>query len=370
MGDYPSAVKEYEAALEEPDYAAQYKALQGMAGALVEMGRYEDAALAYRQAALDGDNPDPGKALNNLGLCFMALDRPVDAIEAYKAALGFDSYSGAGKATANLGIAFAALGQNEEAIKAFEKATQFHGYSLSPQAVEAFNAAREAAEPQRETVEGWSTGEMPPVMPAESEEDGWSTGDLRTLNESTPEPESPILAPVVAEMPEEESDEHDESEFFTLTDSEMKERDKVARKEERSARRSEKNPWAIVAVIAAVVLLVIAAGATLYFLGFGYPTQSMTVSGMLDAHAQGQPAEDYWVAVPANDVGKEMAKLPPVKEYEISDVQRARTTSSVTVIVTPDNGAPLRYDVALTREGVGWKVTGIENDWRSTGGGS
>ena len=124
----------------------------------------------------------------------------------------------------------------------------------------------------------------------------------------------------------------------------------------------------VIGILTVVVL--VGGSAALYFLGFGYPTQSMTVSGMLDSHAEGQSAEDYWVAVPSTDVDKEMAKLPPVKEYEIAGTQQSRGTSSVTVVVTPENGAPLRYEISLAREGVGWKVTGIENDWRSTGGGS
>src|SRR5664280_914057 len=36
LGEYAEAVKAYESALEEQDYATQYKAYQGMAGALLE----------------------------------------------------------------------------------------------------------------------------------------------------------------------------------------------------------------------------------------------------------------------------------------------------------------------------------------------
>ena len=83
-----------------------------------------------------------------------------------------------------------------------------------------------------------------------------------------------------------------------------------------------------------------------------------------------QPVDGYWVAVPSADVDKEMAKLPPVKEYEIAAIERSPGSLERDVTVTPENGAPLRYEITLAREGVGWKVTGIENDWRSTGGGS
>lgn len=375
QGDYALAVEEYKAALEEPDYTKHYKALQGQAKCLCKMDRYEDAALAYRQAALDGGNPDPGTALSNLGMCFLAIDRPGDAVEAYKAALGFDDFEGKGRATANLGIALTAMGDHEEAVKAFDKATQFHGQSLTPQAVDAFNLSREAIEPKRETVEGWSTGEIPPVSPIASDEDpGWSTGDLRSLSgahelTSTPPPPNTVSAEeAAAEVPGSSDD--DESLFFNITDDEMKARDREARKAERKERRAGRNPWSLVFIGLAVILLVVAVFAGLYFMGIGYPTQEMTVGGMLDARAEGRPVENYWVAVPPTDVDKEMAKLPPVKEYEIASVERSPGSSSVTVVVTPENGAPLRYEIAMAREGVGWKVKGIENDWRSTGGGS
>lgn len=375
LGEYAEAVERYRAALEEPDYHAQYKALQGLAGALLEMGRYEDAASAYRQAALDGDNPDSGKALNNLGLCFMAMGRPVDAIEAYKAALGFDTYTGKGRALANLGIAFAGLGQHSDAVKAFEKATQLHGHTLSANALEQFQASRDALAGKREIVEGWSTGEMPPVLEqGPAEDSGWDTGELESM--SGVDQTTAVMLPVdpgkaasgagVVEVPDDDG----ESAFFTRTDQEMKDHDKASRRAERDERRLHRNPWIPVFAALAMTLVVVGALAAAYFVGLGYPSQSMTVTGMMQARAEGKPVEGYWVAVPTADLDKEMAKLPPAKEYGIESVERSPRTSKVVITVTPDSGAPLSYEITLAREGVGWKVAGVENDWRSTGGGS
>jgi len=355
LGDYPEAVMEYREASEHPDYPTPHKALNGMANALVEMGHYEEAAAAYRQAALDSGNPDPGKSLNNLGLCFMALGRPGDAVEAYKAALGFDTYTGRGKALANLGIAFNAAGEHKEAIKAFEKATQLHGYSLSQSAIDAYEASRAAlASPQREIVDGWQTGELPPVIaPVQSAD------DEPVLSYTPPSGDPASTGELFGEVPD--------SEFFTATDEDLKEKDRAARREQRDSKRSERNPWQLPLTIIVTVLVVLSVFAALYFAGFGFPTQKMTVEGMLTARAEGQPVEDYWVAVPAGDVEKEMAKIPaPIEDYQIGPVDRAARTSKVDVTVTPENGAPLRYTVTLTREGVGWKVSGIENDWGST----
>jgi len=353
LGEYAEAVKEYGAASEEPDYATPYKALQGMAGALIEMGHYEEAAAAYRQAALDSTNPDPGKSLNNLGLCFMAIGRPGDAVEAYKAALGFDTYDGRGKALANLGIAFSALGEHKEAVKAFEKATQLHGHDLGQPAIEAYETSRTAlVTPQRETVDGWQTGEIPPIIDAAALDA--DDEPISTYVPPTGDPSS--TGELFGEVPD--------SAFFTATDEDLKMQDRAARREERDARRSERNPWQLPLTIIVGVLIALSVVAALYFAGYGFPTQGMTVEGMLAARAEGQPVDSYWVAVPKGDVEKEMAKVPAmIDEYQVGPIDRSARTSKIEVTVTPDNGAPLRYKVTLTREGVGWKVSGIENDW-------
>lgn len=358
LGDYAEAVEEYRSASEESDYPTPHKALQGMAGALVEMGRYEEAAGAYRQAALDSGNPDPGKALNNLGLCFMAMNRPGDAIEAYKAALGFDTYSGRGKALANLGIAFNAAGEHKEAVKAFEKATQLHGHDLSQVAIAAYEASRAAvAAPERVIVDGWQTGEIPPVVPmSDSEYDE----PVSTYVPPTGDPAS--TGELFGEVPD--------SAFFTATDEELKAQDRVARRAERDARRTDRNPWQLPLTIVVSVLIALSVFAALYFAGYGFPTQRMTVEGMLTARAEGKAVDGSWVAVPSADVEKEMAKIPAmIQDFQVGAVDRAARVSKVGVTVTPKNGAPLRYTVTLSREGVGWKVSGIENDWGSTDGG-
>jgi Tfp pilus assembly protein PilF len=376
QGEYARAIDQYKQAVQEPDYSARYKAFQGMAGALLETGRTEEAASAYRQAALDGANPDPGKALNNLGLCFMALKRPEDAIEAYKAALGFDTYGGRGKALANLGIAFVTIGQDAEAVKAFDKATQLHGHELAPRAQQAYERSRgrlDAARPRREVVEGWQTGELPPVA------DLANFSALSTPDESAQVVESAPSSVVeqtgtdlesAAEVDVFADDEEIDTSFFTRTDQEMREHDREARRAERAARKEGREPAKFVATIVLAVVVVLAVFSAAYFSGLGLPTQRMTVEGMLRARAEAKSVEGFWVAVPSADVDKEMAKLPPMKEFVIGPMERSPRTSKVTVTITPQDGAPLTYQITLAREGVGWKVTGVENDWRSTGGGS
>ena len=374
IGEYADAVASYEAALADPGYRTPYKALQGLAGALLEMGRVEDAASAYRRAALDEQNPDPGKALVNLGLCFMALGRPADAAEAYKAALGFDDYEGRGKALANLGQAQHAIGRNADAIRSFEKAVNLHGHVLSSAALRDYEAARAAVTPKPRTVEGWSTGETPPVVIAEGETLGWDTGELEALEGVQPgagadasASATPIDFDTLGPGAGVVDDEAEVAAFLQRTDADMREQDRRVRHDARTARRESRSPWKILGGLALLVLVIVVPLALLYYAGYGWPTQSGTVDGLLDAYAAGRAVDDYWIAVPDKDLAKEMAKIPAIDSFTIDSIERSSDVSTVTVTVTPQTGAPLHYGISLAREGAGWKVTGVENDWRATG---
>lgn len=378
LGELTQAVTAYEAALGEPGYQTPYKAWQGIAAAHMERGKVEEAAVAYRRAALDEGNPDPGKALVNLGLCFMALGRPSDAADAYKAALGFENYAGRGKALANLGQAYAAMGEYVEAVRAFEKATQLHGHVLSASAQEAYESALSLTRPAHETVDGWVTGEMAPVSAA-SASDGWATGELAALTAETSPAPLPSPQPLQA-VPEPAGfadtaataadalgfgDEAAVSEFFSLTEDEMKARARAARREEIKS-RSGVSRHVVAAGVGALVFALLITGA--YFLGFGWPTQTATAKGLLVAYQKGESVEEYWVAVPNSDVQREMAKIPPIKDYSIEAIVRGRDTSKVAVSVSPKTGAPMRFTLTLVREGVGWRISGLDYNWRSTGG--
>lgn len=397
MGEYADSVRAYQNALDEPDYATPHKAYQGMANSLLERGSVEEAAIAFRKGALEPGNPDPGKALVNLGLCFMALKRPADAVEAYQAALGFDQYSGRGKALSNLGQAYFSLGDYAEAVKAFEKATQLHNHTLSPSARATYEDALARVKPsERVVVEGWQTGEVPQVIGASAPAAPTPAAAPPTPADTPPPAASPAYetapldggaasaAPydVMAEgdiggLPPEAAqaaaelglgDEEAIADFFTVTEEQLKERDRDARREGRGrgGKRGGIGKTLIVFGVMFVLLAGLLGGA--YALGFGFPTQKQTVSRLLGAYGEGDDVEGFWVAVTEKDIAKEMAKIPPIKSYVVDGVTMHATESTVLATVTPKSGAPLHYAFTLSREGVGWKVTGVENDFRSTGG--
>jgi hypothetical protein len=266
------------------------------------------------------------------------------------------------RALANLGIAYYVIGRHQEAVKAFEKATDLHGYELAPVAREAYIGSQEAlrSSVEREKVEGWSTGEMPPVIAESPAVPGELVGD----------PFSGARAAAMVAGEDSDADD-DVSAFFSMTEEDMRDRARVAKRVERSERvAGGGRHWIVVGAIVLVLLLIGGAIVGAFLTGLGYPTQTMTVTGMLDARAEGRPVANYWVAVPSSDIDREMAQLPPMRDYVVEEIDRSPRTSRVAVTVTPESGDPLSYEITLAREGVGWKVTGVEADWRSTGDGS
>jgi tetratricopeptide (TPR) repeat protein len=371
MGEYAQASESFESALAEPGYATPHKAWRGLADSLMERGKVEEAASAYRKAAIDPGNPDPGKALVNLGLCFMGLGRPADAAEAYRAALGVERYQGRGKALSNLGMAYVANGEYQEAVRAFEKATQLHAYVLPAAAQQAYDTALTQVSPVKETIDGWETGEIADVEGIRAAADGWATGELAGLNDPTGFASDPPACVPDADAAARDlgfGDAEAVTTFFARTETEMRDKDREERRVRRVAERT--SAWYArrvgAAVLATVLVLGLLGGA--FWLGYGWPMQSNTVVGLLDAYKRGEETARYWVAVPGKDIDKEMAKVPPIKEFQLSGVDQGPWRSSVRVTITPEKGAPLHYKVTLAREGVGWKITGIDNDWRSTDG--
>lgn len=370
-GDLTSAVTVFDEALRTPGCEAPYKSEQGRAGALFDMGRYEEAATSYRAAAWDSNNPDPGKALNNLGLAFMALGKPEDAVGAYKAALGLETYRAKGKAAANLGLAYAAMGFNHEACRSLVRARDSFGLELTGDVLSLYDRVRELCGPdepepvaEAERVAPVASGASPEREPVAPETvDGWSTGEM---SPAFPEPDS-HRATDPSGMPVAGEDATAEERFFTITDAEMKVADRENRKAEKRERTADRPVWLPFVLVAVACLLVAGALAGAWFAGLGYPTQTGTVAGMIDAHLATRDVTPYWVAVPPADIKQQMQLLPLRFTYTINGIQRGPAQSSARVTVKLDKNAPLYYRISLVREGVGWKVNGIKNDWQSTG---
>jgi tetratricopeptide (TPR) repeat protein len=349
IGSFEDALDSYGNALLVPEYATPYKAMLGRAGALYALGRFEDAAQAYRQAAWADGNPDPGKALNNLGLSFMSLNRPEDAVEAFKAALGIEGYSSKGKASANLGLAYAAMGFFEDSVREFESARDEFGYELIGSTLETYEAALVRARTE-------DTGPLNGAAGAASADAEGVTGPIYddASSEGSPETTGAILL-----LPD--ADDESAQRFFTMTEDDMRTVDRQVRKKDREQKRTPKFLWTRIGLTLAVVLLVGGGLFGAFYLGYGYPTQEQTVTGLLDAYHAGSPTyTDYWVGAPSADVATEMRRLPATfTGFAIEGVDRSAVDSTVAVSVSRENGGPQRFLFLLEREGVGWKVVGV-----------
>lgn len=356
IGAHEDAIAAFDAALADERYATPYKAMLGRAASLYAMGRYEDAASQYRTAAWADGNPDPGKALNNLGLSFMAMGKPQEAVDAFKAALGLEGYGGKGKASVNLALAYEAIGFHEEAVRAFESARDTYGVDLSGSVLLAYQRSKDASVEDVPEDETASEALAAPIEPGSPETvEGWETADLSTA----------AFPAAAFELPDAEDEAA--ARFFNMTEDEMKQADRAARKAERKAKRT---PKAIaVRIISTVLVVGVVVGGVLagLYAGYGYPTQEQTVHGLIDSYRAGQPYTGYWVAVPPANISQEMRALPAkFASYTITGIDRGARTSTAVVSVTLDAGTKLDYDVVLTREGVGWKVSAVKNRWSST----
>jgi hypothetical protein len=203
--------------------------------------------------------------------------------------------------------------------------------------------------------------------PASETEDGWQTGDLPAAGATDAAVSGGAEAGAGAAPP---GDSRIDTDFFDLTDDDMKRIDRERRDEARTHPRNRRGLWS--AVAATVLILALLAGlvAAALLTGFGWPTQTGVVNDMLAAYKAGKPVDQYWVAAAPADIDKEMARIPPTfQKAAVGTVKNTSlTAAAASVAVTIENGSPLDYVVSLQREGVGWRVAGIENDFRSTSG--
>lgn len=402
-GHVDEAAVAYRKAAIDPGNPEPGKALVNLGLCFMALGRPADAAEAYKAALGFDTYKARGKALSNLGQAYTAMGEYDEAVKAFEKAVQLHAHklSPAAREAYEDARAHAtpgALADPEEGGQPlFVPAPQT---PVEPQAPAQPQAP---AEPQplvppgtevryssqdsspfapvsaRQTVDGWESGQMPAAL-TDVPPGGWETTELAALTGAAAgfseasayaAPVEPEAAPSTYAQADQAAselgfgDESAVSDFFSRSEEDMKVKDREIRRQKRADNRTGLKT--VIAIGVSVLVLAAALGA-LYWFGFGWPMQESTVTALLENYAAGRPVETYWVAVPDKDVAKEMAKVPPVKEFTLGGVVRGPNTSAVKVTVTPEQGTPLTYVVTLSREGVGWKVSGIDNDWRSTGG--
>ena len=333
-GDIRSAVSAFSAATQDASYATPYKAYLGLGDALKKLGNLTEAGVAYRQAAIDGANPAPAGALANLGDCFVALQRPEDAIESYRTALDFASPRDDTRAiSAGLGQAYVAANRFSDAVDAFGTATVDGIYQLTPEQADAYERARDtlsASSAMVATTNAYST-DIDPLDP------------LGQSGSFMPDPS--------------------DTGFFTLSEQEMVQQDRV----ETKVRRKRRHTGLKVFIALLVVLLIAGGGAAFaYTRGFGFPSQQDVLTGLFQAATDGSDASEY-LASGLDESQKSIitASIPLDATPTIEGMDAGMSEATATVKVALKNGGDMTYEVGFVREGLGWAVSSVSTDFNT-----
>lgn len=333
-GDIRSAVSAFSAATQDANYATPYKAYLGLGDALKKLGNLTEAGVAYRQAAIDGANPAPAGALANLGDCFVALQRPEDAIESYRTALDFAGPRDDTRAiSAGLGQAYVAANRFSDAVDAFGTATVDGIYQLTPEQADAYERARDtlsASSAMVATTNAYST-DIDPLDP------------LGQSGSFMPDPS--------------------DTGFFTLSEQEMVQQDRV----ETKVRRKRRHTGLKVFIALLVVLLIAGGGAAFaYTRGFGFPSQQDVLTGLFQAATDGSDASEY-LASGLDESQKSIitASIPLDATPTIEGMDAGMSEATATVKVALKNGGDMTYEVGFVREGLGWAVSSVSTDFNT-----
>lgn len=333
-GDIRSAVSAFSAATQDASYATPYKAYLGLGDALKKLGNLTEAGVAYRQAAIDGANPAPAGALANLGDCFVALQRPEDAIESYRTALDFAGPRDDTRAiSAGLGQAYVAANRFSDAVDAFGTATVDGIYQLTPEQADAYERARDtlsASSAMVATTNAYST-DIDPLDP------------LGQSGSFMPDPS--------------------DTGFFTLSEQEMVQQDRV----ETKVRRKRRHTGLKVFIALLVVLLIAGGGAAFaYTRGFGFPSQQDVLTGLFQAATDGSDASEY-LASGLDESQKSIitASIPLDATPTIEGMDAGMSEATATVKVALKNDGDMTYEVGFVREGLGWAVSSVSTDFNT-----
>ena len=340
-GDARSAVAALTNATRDPEYATPYKAYLALGNAQLACGNVREAGIAFRNAAIDDANPDPAVALSKLGNCFMQLGRSVDAIEAYRTALDFSTpTANQGSLFADLGTAYVAANRMSEAIDSFAHATADGTYALTPEQQASFQAAQKAVAAMAAShpsdtdallsAAGYGgTGSYDPLDP------------LGKSGEMMPSPE--------------------DTGFFEVTEEDLMKQDREYRK----MRRKHNHTGLKVFLTLLLIALLAAAGAGfLYYRGFGWPTQQAQIESLFQAVTDGSDIGEYLAPGITEDT-KDSIRLiiPSGSTVEVQGVDQDMASSTANVVATLPDGGQQSYVITLARDGISWKVTGVELDY-------
>lgn len=349
LRDFNKAADHFQMAIDDPSYNAPYKAYMGLGNAELKLGKSAEAGVAFREAALDEANPDPSKALLNLGICFMALDRPQDAVLSYESALQFDMTPDTrNRINASMGQAYVANGQMQEAVEAFGRATADATYVLSDSA--SVDYQRALSEVQRLSVE-----EMASATSDMSGLDAPVDGMYATSSNDPFFYEGEIEDH--AEFPG-YVDAYDgtNTTFFEATDAQMEE---LSRNMAKKDRKNRNVGLKVLVVIIILVILALGAAVLGYMQGFGVPSQQAVVQQLFDDPEKAS-GEVFAEGLSSESKAAMLASVVQDSAVDIDGVNTTATDSIAYATADTGKGGKVTYKIALVRDFIGWKISGIE----------
>ena len=351
LRDYENAITNFQLASADAKYNSRYKANTGLGSALLKLGKTAEAGVAFREAALDETNPDPTKALLNLGLCFMTLNRPSDAVVSYESALQFPMAAETkNKLYANLGQAYVACGQMQKAVNAFESALADKTYFLSDSASVDYQRAvgnvaqgtMEIPRAQEDTYQdesGFDVSNDPYAAsdyyePGRYEEDDYVNGGG--------------YLPMAGETGENDA-------FFNASDEEV---DSWARSME-VQKKHHGVGFKIFIVLLILVVIVFGVGVYAYSQGHGYPSQATVIEKLFSDPASAK-GEVFVSSLSDSDLTTMLQPVVTDANATIDGINSSMTYSTAYVTATTPEGGSVRYQVTLSRDGLGWKISDVE----------
>lgn len=346
-GKPEAAVTSLNQALNDRTYATPYKAQMALGEAYEALGQTREAGAAWRNAAIDESNPDPSAALARLGRSFMQLGRPMDAIEAYRTALDFSTPAASQNAVyADLGEAYVAANRMPEAQDAFSRALADGTYRLTATQQAASTASANAlaaisARPQSDTDAMLQAAGYGTPSPYAAQGGSGAIDPLDPLGSSgefIPSPE--------------------DTGFFEVSERDIMEN---ARQRASVERKNKHTGLKVFIALLVVVILVAAAGAGLYFTGYGWPTQEAVVEGVFQSQTSGEDLSPYLASGLSEEEAAQIASLIPAgATISIDGVDRSMNESTVSLTATLAEGGTQSYLIELVREGIGWKISSVE----------
>lgn len=343
-GKTEDAIASLKVALSDETYQTPYKAHMALGSAYMSLNNARDAGVAFRNAAIDPKNPTPHVALKNLGKCFMLLGRAIDAIEAYRTALDFSTpLSDQNAVYADLGLAYIAANRTSEAYDAFSHAVQDGTFALSAEQQSAFDAARAALS----KAQGANPSETDALLAA----CGYGSSSL--VDPLDPTGKSGAFMP----SPEDTG-------FFSI-----KEEDLVAQeKENKKIRKKSSHKGLKIFLSFLILVLLLAAGLCFaFYKGYGWPTQETIAQDLFVARTQGKSTSAYLSSQVSSKNRQAIEALLPdqTTSVDIKGIDRDMNTSSVYLTAHLNKGGDQDYIVSFVREGIEWKVSGVEEQYAS-----